>query len=80
MYLLITIHQAFIVGERVLGMQFHLETTQASAQGLIEHCPDDLGPGRWVQSRHDILAKPERFERINAVMDTVLMQLKELTV
>jgi len=41
--------QAFSVDDRVVGLQFHLETTPASAAALIAHCPEDLAPGPYVQ-------------------------------
>jgi GMP synthase (glutamine-hydrolysing) len=42
-------HQAFAFGERVVGLQFHLETTPASVAALIEHCGRDISEGRFVQ-------------------------------
>jgi GMP synthase-like glutamine amidotransferase len=65
-------NQAFAVGERVLGLQFHLETTPESARALIENCRDELTPGRFVQSEREMLASAERFARINRVMEQVL--------
>jgi GMP synthase-like glutamine amidotransferase len=67
-------HQAFVIGERVLGLQFHLETTPASARAMIENCPADLAPGKWVQSASAMLENTAGFQRINRVMDAVLDQ------
>lgn len=72
-------HQAFSIGHRVLALQFHLETTEDGARALIENCPGDLAPGRWVRSESEILRRAERFRRINRVMDTVLSRFEELT-
>lgn len=71
-------HQAFAIGERVLGIQFHLETTPAIARAMIENCPDDLAPERWVQSAGAILENPAGFRRINHVMDQVLERFAKL--
>ena len=71
--------QAFSFGERVVGLQFHLETTIDGARGLIENCRDGLTPGRWVQSESEILGTPERFRRINQAMSNVLDHLEKLT-
>lgn len=68
-------HQAFGLGERVLGLQFHLETTPGSARALIEHCAADTEPGPWVQSPHEMLAESGRFRRLNAIMGSVLDRL-----
>jgi GMP synthase-like glutamine amidotransferase len=72
-------HQAFAVGERVLGLQFHLETTPEVARALIEHCPEDLTPGRWVQPPVPMLADRERFRRINRAMSDLLDHLASRT-
>ena len=70
-------HQAFCLGERVLGLQFHLETTAESARALVAHCPEDLAPGRWVQSAREIVGGEARFDRINRAMGAVLDRLAE---
>lgn len=67
--------QAFSWRERVVGLQFHLETTPDSAAALVEHGREDLAPGRFVQSERDILARPDRFRRLNALMGRVLDNL-----
>jgi GMP synthase-like glutamine amidotransferase len=43
-------NQAFRFGRRVIGIQFHLETTPALVQALVTNCPEDLAPGTFVQS------------------------------
>jgi GMP synthase-like glutamine amidotransferase len=70
-------HQAFAIGDRVLGLQFHLETTPAAARALIEHCRADLAAGRFVQDGVAMLAEPARFERIGAAMERVLVHFAE---
>ncbi len=70
-------NQAFSIGESVLGLQFHLETSAESARALIESCPGDLAPGRWVQSASEMLRAGERFRRINRVMIDVLDRFQQ---
>ncbi|MFZ6027434.1 MAG: type 1 glutamine amidotransferase [Chloroflexota bacterium] len=65
-------NQAFLYGRRVVGLQFHLETTMASAQALVEHCADELVPGRYIQKPDEILASPRRFEIANDYMRGLL--------
>lgn len=66
-------NQGFQLGRSVIGLQFHLETTPASARDLITHCREELSPGRYVQSEADMLAVPvERYSAINNLMDEVL--------
>ena len=64
--------QAFAIGRRVVGLQFHLETTPAAARSLIEHCPDDLRPGKYVQTADAMLDDASRFARLRARLDAVL--------
>ncbi len=68
-------HQAFILDDRVLGLQFHLETTDISARALTVHCADELDGSEFVQSAEDILARPQRFIAINQLMSRVVETL-----
>jgi GMP synthase-like glutamine amidotransferase len=66
-------HQAFSIGDRVLALQFHLETTLESAQALVDNSRGDLlSGGPWVQSEDEMLWDPARFDRINQVITLLL--------
>lgn len=66
-------HQGFQVGTNVIGLQFHLETTPASAEAIITHCRDELVTDTFVQSEAALRAVPQAaYERINALMADVL--------
>lgn len=65
-------NQAFAIGNRVAGLQFHLETTPESAASLIRNSRNEIVPSATIQTRSEMLARPKRFNRINAVMDSVL--------
>lgn len=43
-------NQAFQVGKKVIGLQFHLETTMETTELMIENCPGNLLNGRYVES------------------------------
>lgn len=69
-------HQAFQVGRRVLGLQFHLETTPESAEAIIANCRHELVPSRFVQSEAELRAVgAERYSLINRLMEKVLAYL-----
>jgi GMP synthase-like glutamine amidotransferase len=68
-------NQGFIVENRIVGLQFHLETTPDSASALVENCREDLDGSEFVQSEKEILSKESRFLRINEVMNAVLERL-----
>lgn len=65
-------NQAFVWERRVVGLQFHLETTQASAEALIAHCGDELDGSTWVQTPSEMLRSARRFHDINVLMHQLL--------
>jgi len=65
-------NQAFLIGNRVVGLQFHIETTPQSAALLIENSRAELVAGPCIQTEAEMLARPERFARANTLMDSVL--------
>ena len=56
-------HQMFVYGERIVGIQFHLEMTQRGIADLVEHSRDDIDPGPFVQSPDRILGAKSRVIR-----------------
>lgn len=70
-------NQAFQIGGNVIGLQFHLETTPASAQAIVENCRDELVKGEYIQSEAEILSVPqERYSSINKLMGNILEYLR----
>ncbi|MGB5325194.1 MAG: type 1 glutamine amidotransferase [Pseudomonadales bacterium] len=66
-------NQAFAVGERVVGLQFHLEFDRNTAERVAEACAGELAaPSAWVQSRDSLLDDHARFTRANALMHQLL--------
>ena len=65
-------NQAFIINNRIIGLQFHLEATEAWAERLIKHCRDELDNSTYVQTAEQMLAFPERFIDANRVMEKLL--------
>lgn len=65
-------NQAFLYSDRVLALQFHLETTPASARALLDNCGADLTAGPCIQSADAMLADASRFQRINELMNRLL--------
>lgn len=73
-------NQGFIFQQRVIGLQFHLETTPESLAALIEHGGDDLAvPGPYIQTPAEMTADPNRCPAINTMMATLLDHLSGLT-
>lgn len=66
-------NQAFLYGDRVLGLQFHLEFDTGTAARVADACADELeDPSPTVQSRETLLADPGRFAKANALMHRLL--------
>ena len=66
-------NQAFLLDNRILGLQFHLESTPETVQQLLTHCRDELIPGPFIQGVAQIAdTVPERFARINNLLETLL--------
>lgn len=69
-------NQAFQVGARAIGLQFHLETTPESVEQLLKHCGDELVRGRYIQGERAMLAQSERcYNDINRLMGNILNYL-----
>jgi hypothetical protein len=72
-------NQAFAYHERVLGLQFHLETTFKSAREMIAHGRDELVPAPFVQTEEYLLASSHRYERLRPLLEQVLGTLASLS-
>lgn len=67
-------NQAFQIGVRVIGLQFHLETTPQSAEAIIGNCANELfPPQRYIQSEATLRARPAAdYAEINTLMVCIL--------
>lgn len=61
-------NQAFSVGDQILALQFHLETTRNAARALIDHCGHEIVNAPYIQPPREILTDQREFERINILM------------
>ena len=73
----VTKNQGFIIGTKVVGFQFHLETTYNSAKDLIDNFSDELNGGKYIQNASKMLSDLSRFEKINNIMAKILDRLRE---
>lgn len=69
-------HQAFQIGKRVLGLQFHPEVTPASLATMLEHSREDLVGGAFVQTEMDIIGvDAEDFANLASMTSRILDRL-----
>lgn len=65
-------NQGFILNNRVIGLQFHIETTEASVKLLVNNCRDELDGSVYVQSEAEIFSDKSRFVQVNAMLHRLL--------
>jgi len=69
-------HQTFLYADRVLGLQFHLESTPVSVADLVANCADEIVPGKYVQDAERMLAATEEdYAGINQALFGILDRL-----
>lgn len=72
----VCMNQAFQLGQRVIGLQFHMEMTRESVENILFHCSADLTEGNFVQSENVIrAASDERYSTLEQLMAEVLSYL-----
>ena len=72
-------NQGFIADDRIVALQFHLETTMEAARKLIDNCRNELDGSPFVQKEEELLADASKFDAINQVMGKVLLALENHT-
>ena len=75
----ITENQAFAVGQRVLGLQFHMEATEQSVRALLKGAGHEIGHGVFEQRPDTIVAGLNQCTNLRPLLDTVLGHLTGLT-
>lgn len=66
-------NQAFQIGQHVIGLQFHLETTPESVQAILDNCCNELIPGPCIQTASEIkMVSNTVYAEINNLMGEVL--------
>jgi hypothetical protein len=69
-------HQAFAVGARVLGLQFHLEMTPDDVARIAKECADELTAGKYVQSAQAMVARAKLETAPAVLMEALLTRLE----
>jgi GMP synthase-like glutamine amidotransferase len=70
------VNQAFIIGINALALQFHLEMTPESLQGMLENCGDELlADGPFIQTASQILSNTSFLSTNNQHLAVLLDKL-----
>ncbi len=67
-------NQAFIYDNRVLGMQFHLESTENSILNLYNNCKNEIDDSDYVQEKTQIL-DTEKIPHSNKLMKMIMNEM-----
>jgi GMP synthase-like glutamine amidotransferase len=70
-------HQAFAVGSRVLGLQFHLEMSPDDVSRIAQACAEDLVPGRYVQPARELAGRTKEAGAAAALLDHLLTIMEQ---
>ncbi len=65
-------NQAFEYDGRVIGLQFHLESSIESINRLIQNCGDELVEGKYIQKPDEMLSQHKNLQEINRIMNMLL--------
>ncbi|HEX8550649.1 MAG TPA: chlorite dismutase family protein [Abditibacteriaceae bacterium] len=71
----VTPNQAFLWGDRVLALQFHLEATGESVEALIENGANELVPDQWIQTAEQMLSENRAFNQSHRALYGILDRL-----
>jgi GMP synthase (glutamine-hydrolysing) len=72
------IHQAFVYNERVIWLQFHLESTEEGVESLIQDCSGELANSGYIQAPSQLKAHTTAFRIINGAMDKLLSRIEQV--
>jgi GMP synthase-like glutamine amidotransferase len=65
-------NQAFMIGNMVIGLQFHLEYSARNLKAMIRKAGNKLVEERFVQVAADLLADPSRIQAAQELLFTLL--------
>ncbi|MGB5735105.1 MAG: type 1 glutamine amidotransferase [Thiohalocapsa sp.] len=70
--------QAFLFDERVLGLQFHLESTPESVAAICAQCAHEITPATTIQTAAEMRGvDADTYSAINLMLETLLDRLPD---
>ncbi|OGI04280.1 MAG: amidotransferase [Candidatus Melainabacteria bacterium GWF2_37_15] len=70
-------NQGFIYNDRVVALQFHLESSHASVEKLVQNCSNEIIPGTYIQNPQDMISYA-KFPEIEANLYSLLDNMEKL--
>lgn len=69
------VNQAFLYKEKVLGLQFHFESTENSCADILNNSLEKLVEGKYIQSEDYIRTNIQHIPSCNEMLKTILNKL-----
>ena len=66
------VNQAYMVENRILGLQYHLEMTPAGLHDIVLNCREELVGDAWIQTEHQIIQNSAYLQECNMIMERIL--------
>lgn len=70
-------NQAYLYGNKVLALQFHLETTEKSLQQMIDNGRSNIIPSKYRQTENEIMTNKQFIESNRKILFSLLDRLSE---
>lgn len=70
------VNQAFEYSGHVIGLQFHLESSNDSIKKLIKYCSNEIEPGRYVQHPDQMMDQMSLLAQSNTILVHLLDTLE----
>ena len=71
-------NQAFVSGDRLMGLQYHLEMTVDGIENIVLNCGDELTAEEWIQQEAEIRGGVNYMSSCKEIMERVLRYLVAL--
>lgn len=72
-------NQGYVYGDRVIGLQFHMEMTEQGVQSLVQNCRQDMTDSMFVQSENEIIDPKAPYEQNHQLMTRLLDYMETLS-
>lgn len=62
-------NQGFVYNNKVIGLQFHLETSPTALKNLAKNCKDEITDEKYIQTPEFMLSQQEKFKKLEEILN-----------
>jgi len=70
-------NQAFAYDGRVIGVQFHLESSEGSIKKLVSNCEEEIVQGKYIQTAGEMLSNHAAILELHKLLNPFLSQIQQ---